>query len=47
MFIFTLLCGVSKVFMKAFKTFIKTLETPKRSVKIKLKLIFSFRPGSK
>ena len=36
MFIFTLLCGVSKGFMKAFKTFIKPLEAPQREVKIKI-----------
>ena len=31
-----LLCGASKGFMKAFKAFIKPLEAPQRSVKIKL-----------
>ena len=44
-FIFTLLCGASKGFMKAFKAFIKPFDTPQRSVKIKLTLIFSLRPG--
>ena len=38
-FIFILLCGTSKVFMKAFKAFIKPIEVPQRSVKIKIKLI--------
>ena len=36
MFIFTLLCGVSKGFMKAFKTLIKALDEPQRTVKIKI-----------
>ena len=36
MFIFTLLCGVSKGFMKALKAFIKPFEAPQRSVKIKI-----------
>ena len=35
-FIFTFLCGASKGFMKALKTFIKPFEAPQRSVKIKL-----------
>ena len=35
-FIFTLLRGASKVFMKAFKAFIKPLEAPQRSKKIKI-----------
>ena len=39
-FIFALLCGVSKFFMKALKGFIKPFETPQRSVKIKFKLNF-------
>ena len=34
-FIFTLLCGASKGFMKALKAFIKLFATPQRSVKIK------------
>ena len=38
-FIFTLLCGVWKVFMKAFKAFAKPFEASQRSVKIKFKLI--------
>ena len=47
-FIFTLLCGASKGFMTAFKTFIKPFEVPQRSVKIKIKnLIFSLHPGLK
>ena len=32
--------------MEAFKAFIKPFEAPQKSVKIKFKLIFSFRPGS-
>ena len=32
-FIFTLLCSVSKGFMKALKAFIKPFEAPQRSVK--------------
>ena len=32
--IFTLLCAVSKGFMKAFKVFIKSFEAPQKSVKI-------------
>ena len=39
-FIFTLLCGASKGFMKAFKAYIKPFEAPQRSVKIKIKLNF-------
>ena len=35
-FIFTLLCGASKGFMKALKAFIKPFEAPQRSVKIKI-----------
>ena len=35
-FYFTLLCGASKGFMKALKTFIKPFEAPQRSVKIKI-----------
>ena len=34
-FIFTLLCGVLKGFMKAIKAFIKPFEAPKRRVTIK------------
>ena len=33
---FTLLCGISEGFMKAFKTFIKPFESPQRSTKIKI-----------
>ena len=39
-FIFILLCGASKGFMKALKAFIKPFEAPQRSVKIKINLIF-------
>ena len=35
-FIFTLLCGGSKGFMKAFKAFIKPFEASQRTVKIKI-----------
>ena len=35
-FIFTLLCGASKGFMKALSAFIKPFEAPQRSVKIKI-----------
>ena len=35
-FIFTLFCGASQGFMKAFKAFIKPFEVPQRSVKIKI-----------
>ena len=35
MFIFILLCGASKGFMKALKVFIKPFEAPRRSMKIK------------
>ena len=35
-FLFTLLCGVSKGFMRAYKTFVKTFEAPQRSVKTKI-----------
>ena len=48
----TLLCGASKGFMKIFMkvfmkfyAFIKPFEAPQRSVKIKIYLIFSLRPG--
>ena len=37
MFIFALLCGASKGFMKAF---IKSFEAPQRTVKIKISVIF-------
>ena len=33
---FTLLCGASKGFMKALKTFIKPFEAPQRSLEIKI-----------
>ena len=36
MFIFTLLCGASKGFMKDLKAFIKPFEAPQRSVKLKI-----------
>ena len=35
-FIFTLLCGALKGFMKAFKAFIKHFEVPQRSEKLKI-----------
>ena len=35
-FIFTLLCGALKGFMKTLKAFIKPFEAPQRSVKIKI-----------
>ena len=35
-FIFTLICGASKGFMKVLKAFIKPFEAPQRSVKIKI-----------
>ena len=35
-FHFQILCRASKCFMKAFKTFIKPFEAPKRSVKINI-----------
>ena len=45
MFIFTLLCGASKGFMKALKVFIKPFEAPQRSVKIKIELNFFSSSG--
>ena len=39
-FIFTLLCGASKGFLKAFKAFKKPFEAPQRSVKIKIKKFY-------
>ena len=39
-FIFTLLCGASKAFMKALQAFIKPFEAPQRHVKIKIQLNF-------
>ena len=41
-FIFTLLCGALKGFMKALKAFIKPFEAPQGSVKIKIELNFDF-----
>ena len=38
--IFTLLCGTSKVFIKAFKAFIKPLKGPQKSAGIKLYVNF-------
>ena len=35
-FLFSLLCGASKGFMKASKAFIKPFETSQRSVKVKI-----------
>ena len=46
-FILILLCGASKGFMKALKTIIKPFETPQRSVKTKIKLIFILMQLSK
>ena len=45
MFIFTLLCGASKGFMKAFKAFIKPFEALQRSVKIKIYVNFFSSSG--
>ena len=44
-FVFTLLCGASKGFMKAFKGFktIKPFEAPQRGVKIKISLVISIQ----
>ena len=39
-FILTLICGATKGFMKALRAFIKPFEAPRRSGKIKLKLVF-------
>ena len=44
--IFTLLYGDSKGLMKAFQAFTKPFEAPKRSLIIKIKVIFSLRPES-
>ena len=44
---YTLLCGISEGFMKAFKTFVISFEAPERNVKINIfKLIFSLHPRS-
>ena len=43
--IFTLLCGASKSFLKAFKALIKPFEAPQRSVKIKISLKFFSSSG--
>ena len=40
-FIFTPLCGASKVFMKALKALINFFEVPQRSVKIKIEASFN------
>ena len=42
MFIFTLPCAASKGFRKALKDFLKSLEAPQRSLKMKFKLFFFF-----
>ena len=42
LFIFTLLCGASKGFMKGLKAYIKSFEAPQRSVKIQTYVIFCF-----
>ena len=39
-FIFTLICGTSKCFMKAFRVLIKSFKTPQRSMKIKISVNF-------
>ena len=44
-FIFTLLCGVSKGFIKVFKAFIKPFEASQRSVKIKISVNFFSASG--
>ena len=44
-FIFTLLCGATKGFMKAFKVFIKPFKATQRCVKIKKLIFFSLCPG--
>ena len=41
-FIFTLLCGASKGFMKVLKALTKPFEAPKRSAKVKLSVNFDF-----
>ena len=41
-FIFTLLCGASKGFIKALKAFKKLFEAPQRSAKITISLNFHF-----
>ena len=41
-FIFTLLCGASKGFMKALKAFIKPFKVAQRSVKVKIQVNFYF-----
>ena len=48
-FNFTLLCGASKGFMKAFKAFINHFESPQRSVKMKIQVNFisSFGIGNR
>ena len=44
-FIFTLLCGTTKGFMKAFKVFIKPFKATQRCVKIKKIFFFLFVRG--
>ena len=39
-FIFALICGTSKCFMKAFRVFIKSFKAPQRSMKIKFSVNF-------
>ena len=41
-FIFTLICGASKGFMKAFKAFLKPFGAPQRIVEIKTYVNFLF-----
>ena len=45
MFIFTLICGASEDFMKAFKVFIKLFEAPQRRVKTKIQINFLSSSG--
>ena len=42
-FIFTILCGASKGFMKALKVFIEPFEVPQKSVKIKISVNSYFK----
>ena len=42
-FILFFLCGASKDFMKTLKAFIKSFETPKRNLKIKIEVNLCFK----
>ena len=44
-FIFTLLCGAPKGFVKGFKAFVKPFEALQRSVEIKIQVNFLALPG--